>query len=117
MELPDSQIYYPGSRVVSRSGTDGSNSVNGEPEDAYVKTKLNATATEAVVAAWYQSTLPATGWKQIEALIDNSNHGFYAFTVSPPRSKYSELIYLDFRYVQPSVSGTDYTLTFGVATP
>jgi hypothetical protein len=117
MDLPDSQIFYPGSQVVSRSGTDGSNNVNGEPEDAYITTVLNVSATEAEVAAWYQKTLPAAGWRQIEAIIIEANHGFYTFTISPPQSRYSELIHLDFRIPQPPPAGTDYTLTFGVATP
>jgi hypothetical protein len=117
MALPDSQIYYPGSTVVARSGTDGSNNRNGEPEDAYVTTKLNVVATETEVAAWYKMTLAAAGWRHIETVVDASNHGFYAFTVSAPQAKYSESLYLDFRYVQPPASGTDYTSTFGVATP
>ncbi len=117
MALPDSQIYYPGSTVLGRSGTDGSNSVNGEPEDAYVTTKLNVVATEKEVAAWYKTTLVAAGWTSLEAVVDASDHGFYAFTVSAPRAKYSELIYLDFRYLTPPASGTDYQVTFGLATP
>ena len=101
MALPDSQIYYPGSAVVSRSGTDGSNNVNGEPVDAYVTTVLNALATENEITSWYRKTLLAAGWKQIEAYSDASGHSFNAFTVSPPRSQARELIYLDFRNFQP----------------
>lgn len=113
MALPDSQIYYPGSTVVSRSASNGSNNVNGEPVDAYVNTELNAPATESEILAWYQKTLEAAGWTYHES----TDHSFNAFTHGTPGPPATELLYLDFRYLKAPPSGTEYRLTFGVATP
>ncbi len=117
LALPDAQIYYPGSQVLRRHGSDGSRSVNGEPEDAYGITVLNASATASAIASWYQTTLAAAGWKQHEGNPVDSVRGFYAFDVSPPSSVYAEFLYLDFRTTEPAVSGTNFQLTLGVISP
>jgi hypothetical protein len=117
MAMADSQIYYPGSTVESRTGTDGANSVNGEPVDAYVTTRLATPATEAQVTAWYQKTLPAAGWTAGGFSVDPSGHGYYPFYLSPPLSPAHETIYVDFRHQSPPASGTAYTLTFAIGTP
>ena len=117
MALPDSQIYYPGSTVVSRTATSGSDDVNGEPEDAYVKTLLNAPSTESEVAAWYEKTLVDAGWRDIESYVGEGGHGFHAFARQAPGPPAEEVMNLDFRYLQSPPTGTAYQLTFGVATP
>ncbi len=117
LALPDAQIYYPGSQVLRRHGSDGSRSVDGEPEAAYATTVLNASATASVVTSWYQTTLTAAGWKQSEGYPVDSTRGFYAFDVRPPSSVYAEFLYLDFRSTEPNVSGTNYQLTLGVISP
>lgn len=117
MAMVDSQIYYPGSTVESRTGTDGSNSVNGEPEDAYVTTRLTTPATEAQVTAWYQKTLPAAGWTPGGLSVDPPGYSHYPFYLSPPLAPAHETIYVDFRPQSPPASGTGYTLTFAIGTP
>ena len=113
MAMADSQIYYPGSTVVSRTGTDGSNSVNGEPEDAYVTTWLATPATEAQVTAWYQKTLPAAGWILGGFSVDPRGYSHYQFNLSPPLSPAHESIYVDFQPQSPSA----YRLIFAIGTP
>jgi hypothetical protein len=117
MAMADSQIYYPGATVESRTGTDGSNSVNGEPEDAYITTRLATPATEAQVTAWYQKTLPAAGWTQGGVSLGAPGYSHYPFYLLPPLSPAHETIYVDFRPQSPTASGTTYTLTFAIGTP
>jgi len=120
MAMPDSQIYYPGSTVESRTGSDGSNSVNGEPEDAYVRTQLTAPATEAQVTAWYQKTLSAAGWTADSPTVGPPGYSHYPFYLSPPLAPAHETIYVDFQPQSPRsspASGTAYTLTFAIVTP
>ena len=117
LALPDAQIYYPGSQVLRRHGSDGSRSVDGEPEDAYAITELNASATGSVITSWYETTLTTAGWKQYEGYPVDSTRGFYAFEVRPPSSVFAEFLYLDFRTIQSAVSGTNYRLTLGVISP
>jgi hypothetical protein len=118
MAMADSQIYYPGSTVESRTGTNGAISVDGEPVDAYVTTRLATPATEAQVTAWYQKTLPAAGWTLEGFSVDPSGRDdHYQFHLSPPLSPALEIIFVDFRHQSPPTSGTVYTHTFGIGTP
>ncbi len=117
LALPEAQIYFPGSQILSRHGSDGSRSVDGEPEDAYATTVLNAPATQSVITSWYQTALMAAGWKQSEGFPVDSTRGFYAFGVKPPSSVYLEGLYLDFRTTPQTGSGTNYTLTLYVISP
>ena len=60
---PQARLYFPGSTVEERTGSDQTaNPHSEEPDPAYVATVLSAHTTPGRLMAWYADTLSAEGF-------------------------------------------------------
>lgn len=61
--VPDSHLYFPGSRVVDVNAVaQRAQELNNPSQDGFVSTTLTAPASDDALLSWYRSALARQGW-------------------------------------------------------
>jgi hypothetical protein len=81
--LPEANLVYPGSTLLTSHADAGALNVNGEPTAADVRSDFDTSAPPSVVRAWYEALLKSAGWVQFATT-------GYRYRRCPPVSTYLE---------------------------
>jgi len=77
---PESHLFYPGSRVVTRSGGGEHSGLDTGRIPASTTVVLVTDAPMTQIYAWYRSHLVATGWALRDTEPETMNGGYELFT-------------------------------------
>jgi hypothetical protein len=73
---PEARLYYPGAKVISRTGSDERSTLTGDyPAELGVVLQVNATSNE--IYLWYSRQLHERGWTLGKTESVNGNYQIY----------------------------------------